>query len=142
MAFVDEMVVVAADQGKVRQVRETLVLDEEVEVVRFAPVRPAVAAGEHAATVADDEGSALVGGGEADGASHLEHGAVGAEHDAGDATVAGEAAGHVHRDGSGAGDLAGAEVERVGGIGRGHKAESGEVERIGWLTRSVEVRAL
>src|SRR4029078_1684511 len=100
-AFVHQLVVMAADQGKVRQVRRTLVLDEELDVVRFAPVRSAVTAGEHAATVSRDEGAALFRGGEADSAPHVEDGAVGAEHDAGDATVAGQAASHLHRDGSG-----------------------------------------
>jgi len=130
VAFVDEVVVVAAHEGEVVEVGRAILL-EELEVVGLAPAGSAVAAGEDATAIPGDERLALLASREPDGTTVVEDRAVGSQDDASHASVAGEPPCGLDGDRAGAGDLTPTQIERVGGVRRRHEVETAEVERVG-----------
>jgi len=103
----------ATEEGEVVEVGGAALLERD-EVVGFAPAVRAVAAGEDAAAVADDEASALGGGGEAAGSADIEDLAAGIHEHSADGAVAGEPLKRRPRHRSCADDLAATQALRTG----------------------------
>ena len=98
LAFVDEVVVAAADQGEVVKVGWAPMFPGP-DVVGMAPVWRSVAAREDAALVTLDESGSLCGGGCSDVAALVENHSLRPEYRRNDVGVAGETSDGCRRDG-------------------------------------------